>query len=53
MSEQQILWLVGMVVGAFICGLVVLMLNSSYRFEQNLESNKQYYSSIKVEPPSE
>ncbi len=51
MSESQILWMLGMVIGAFLLGLIVLITNPDYRFEENMRSNEHYYSAVEVEQP--
>ncbi|GEM_PF-6868025 len=53
MSDDQILWLVGMIVGAFLLGLVVLLVNDWYRFEELAEMNRDYYSSIEPVVPGQ
>ncbi len=51
MSEEQILWMAGMVVAAFICGFIVLMVNDWYRFEDLAESNRDYYMAVEPDIP--
>lgn len=40
-----------MVIGAFLLGLVVLIFNPEYRFDENIRSNRDYYSAVEVEHP--
>ncbi|MFP4686783.1 MAG: hypothetical protein ACLFN5_01590 [bacterium] len=51
MTDQQIWWLVGMIVGAFLIGLVVLIVNPEYRFSEIIETNSDYYANVEVHPP--
>jgi len=47
------MWLVYLILGALVCGGVVLFLKPDYRFESIIESNKNYYPAINVAPPGE
>ncbi|MGM0381133.1 MAG: hypothetical protein ACQEP7_04035 [bacterium] len=51
MSESQIWWMLGMVIGALLLGLIVLMTSPDYRFEDNIRSNEDYYTAVEVEAP--
>ncbi len=51
MTDRQIWWLVGMVVGAFLIGFVVLIVNPDYRFDEIIATNSNYYQNVEVHPP--
>lgn len=51
MDEGQARWIAIMVLAALILGLVVLYVRNDYRFEPIIESNKNYYPSVRVEAP--
>jgi hypothetical protein len=52
-DDQDATWIIIMVIGALLCGLVVLYLKPDYRFEEIIESNKNYYPAIEPEPPGQ
>ena len=43
--------LVGMIVGALVLGLVVLLVNPDYRFEEIIRSNRDFYAPVEVNVP--
>jgi len=46
-------WLVLMLIGALICGGLVLLFKPDYRFSSIIESNQGYYPAVPVNPPGE
>lgn len=51
MEDGQARWLLAMVVGALVLGLVVLWVRDDYRFDEILESNRNYFPALEVESP--
>ncbi len=53
-DEQRgnVKWLLVMVVGAFLIGAIVYLLNPDYRFAEIIESNQRYFSEVSVENPT-
>lgn len=52
-DDQDATWLIVMVVGALLCGLIVLYLKPDYRFNEIIRSNEHYYPAIEPTAPGE
>lgn len=44
-------WLFLMVIGALICGALVLFFKPEYRFQEIVKSNENYYPAVPANPP--
>ena len=44
-------WLVLLLVGALVCGVLVFFFKPDYRFGPIIESNQDYYPAVPVNPP--
>lgn len=51
MEDDQSQWLLAILVGALALGLVVLWVRDDYRFDEIIESNRNYFPSVDVEAP--
>lgn len=52
-EEADATWLIILLAGAVICGLLVLFLKSDYRFDEIVQSNENYYPAVKATPPGQ
>jgi hypothetical protein len=49
--DENARWLLLMLVSAIILGLVVLWVRDDYRFESIVESNRNFFPALEVDPP--
>lgn len=49
---NQELRIIALILGALLIGILVLAVNSDYRFEKNLAGNSAYYPSVVIATPT-
>lgn len=52
-EDADATWLIVLVAGALLCGLIVLYLKPDYRFDEIISSNQDYYPAITADPPGD
>ncbi len=50
-ADEQARWLLLMVIASIILGSLVLWVRDDYRFKPIIESNREFFPALKVDPP--